>query len=245
MVWRDYFIYYIQSFILNLSHAAHKWLNVPYDCGLFFSRSIEHQCSVFGPSPTKGVPIYLKRCTKPFSNAMTPEMDMAQSIPDPMNLGIQISRRFRALPLYAALLDQGRAGYADLVRRNILFARRIAAWMGSSEGKGYYDVLNLRKSWTDPGLPPTTPLNVLLFRAASTNPVRSYRKAAGAGVLIRAINETRKVQVTPGPGGVRIAVSSWCTGLKTVLDDGKEKSDFDILVEVLLSVVESPPHWTN
>ena len=172
-------------------------------------------------------------------------MEAAQRIIDPMNFNIENSRRFRALPLYAGLLDRGRVGYAEIVRRNIQFTRRIAAWMISPEGKGYYEVLNLRNSLTDPGAQPTTPLNILLFRAASTNLVHAYRGPAGAGLLVKAINETRKIQVTPDAGAVRIAVSNWCTGLETVIQDGTEKGDFDIVVEVLLGVVESPSRWAS
>ncbi|KAF8585064.1 PLP-dependent transferase [Ramaria rubella] len=232
----------------SITSDAHKWLNVPYDCGLFFSRSINHQSSVFGPSPSKPPPAYLARSAIPASAAitLTPEMQAAQLVPDAMNLSIENSRRFRALPLYAALLDQGREGYADIVRRNIVFTRQIAAWMGSPQGKGYYEVLNLRKSWTDPekGVR-TTPLNMLLFRAASTNPVKTYRDEGGATLLVRAINESRKVQVTPGAGAVRIAVSNWCTGLYTATEGGREKGDFDILVEVLLGAIENPPAWVR
>jgi hypothetical protein len=86
---------------------------------------------------------------------------------------------------------------------------------------------------------------MLLFRAAPKNPVKAYREATGAGLLVRAINQTRKMYVTPGAGAVRIAVSNWCTGLGTIHEEGKEKSDFDVVAEVLLSVVESPPPWAT
>ncbi|KAF8490899.1 pyridoxal phosphate-dependent transferase [Gautieria morchelliformis] len=229
----------------SIASDAHKWLNVPYDCGLFFSRSVEHQSSVFGPSPAKGVPAYLMRAG-PLAGA-TPELEAALRIPDPMNISIENSRRFRALPLYTALLDQGRAGYTDIVRRNILFIRQLAAWMGSAEGKGYYEVLNLRKSSVPPasGAAPTTPLNMLLFRAASSNPVKPYVDTGGAALLVRAINDTRKVQVTPGAGAVRIAVSNWCTGLQAVKDGQMEKSDLEIVIDVLLAIVEHPPTWIS
>ena len=185
-----------------------------------------------------------------------------------MNISIENSRRFRGLPLYAALLDQGRAGYTEIVRRNILFARQIAAWMGSAAGKGYYEVLNLRESPVCPGgagagalqdpvattTTMTTPLNMLLFRAAvSSNPVGAYTGPDGSALLVRAINETRKVQVTPGAGAgaVRIAVSNWSTGLETSMRNGDgdgevvEMGDFDIVVDVLLGVVERPPAWVR
>ncbi|KAF8516439.1 hypothetical protein BU17DRAFT_67449 [Hysterangium stoloniferum] len=229
----------------SIASDGHKWLNVPYDCGIFFSRSIEHQSSVFGPSLSKAPPAYLARATGPWDEALTPEMKAAKAIPDAMNMTIENSRRFRALPLYTALLDQGREGYADLVRRNILFTRQIAAWMASPEGKGYYEVLNLRQSWVDSSAPPTTPLNMLLFRASAGNPVQAYCEPGGSATLVRALNETRKIQVTPGLGAVRIAVSNWCTGLQTVNENGMEKGDMDIVAETLLAVVEHPPTWIS
>jgi glutamate/tyrosine decarboxylase-like PLP-dependent enzyme len=150
---------------------------------------------------------------------MTGEMRAAQGVPDPMTQTIANSRRFRALPVYAALLDQGRAGYVALVRRNVLFARRVAAWMGSGAGRGYYEVMNLRGG--------TTPLNMVLFRAARTNPVAAYREERGR--LERAINGTGEMQVTGGAGGsVRMGVSNWQTG----------EDDFGIVVRVLVSIVE-------
>lgn len=237
----------------SIASDGHKWLNVPYDCGLFFSRSIKEQQAIFTSTKgSGGMPAYLSRLP---SNLMhqgfTPEMRLAAEIPDAMTLSIENSRRFRGLALYTALLDQGRNGYAEIVRRNILFTRRIADWMESKEGKGYYEVLNLRlinvpiladaTATEKTTTVRTTPLNMLLFRARKTsNPVRAYTAAGGSGILVKALNDTKKIQVTPGENAVRIAVSNWATGLEATTTS---KGDFDILVESLLSVVENPPQW--
>lgn len=166
------------------------------------------------------MPAYLQRNDDDDDdNTMTHEMRLAQRIPDPMTQTLANSRRFRALPVYTALLDQGRAGYVALVRRNIEFARRVAAWMQSGV---YYEVMNLRRGMT-------TPLNVVLFRAAGTNPVEGYRGEGGATRLVRAVNATGRMQVTLGGGGcVRMGVSNWQTGLA---DD-----DFSTVVQVLEGV---------
>ncbi|KIJ45920.1 hypothetical protein M422DRAFT_29566 [Sphaerobolus stellatus SS14] len=231
----------------SITSDAHKWFNVPYDCGLFFTRSVEHQRTVFGPSLVGGVPAYLAKDPSTSGVAISSEMRAALALPDPFYLTIENSRRFRALPLYAALLDQGREGYAELIRRNILFARRVAEWMTSPAGKGYYEVLNLReplvRNASSSSNSPTTPLNIVFFRAAEANPVKAYQGPHGGAALIKAINGTNKMQVTPGPiGGVRLAVSNWSTGLYTEkATDGTEKGDFEIVVETLLKVVEDPP----
>lgn len=220
---------------LLLIHSAHKWLNVPYDCGIFFSRSVAHQRSVFGPSLIAGVPAYLAKSTLS-SQHESSDYEAALNVPDPVYMSIENSRRFRALPVYTALLDQGREGYAALVRRNILFCRRLANWMESEEGKGYYEVLNLRKG--------TTPLNMLLFRAGVRNPIKAYHGGHGSVALIKAINDTRKMQVTPGQGegAVRIAVSNWSTG---VFESEEGKGDFEMVVETLKGIVEGPPAWAG
>jgi len=225
---------------------GHKWLNIPYDCGLFFSRNIAHQRTVFGPSLVAGVPAYLAKAAPTANDTFSPEMQAAMAIPDPVYLTLENSRRFRALPLYAALLDQGREGFAHIIRRNILFARRVAEWMTGKAGKGYYEVLNLRPPLvsnepTSPNMP-TTPLNIVFFRASESNPVPAYKGPNGGAALIEAINGTNRMQVTPGPaGGVRMAVSNWLTGLNSSKDEsGTEKGDFDIVAETLLAVVEHP-----
>ncbi|GJJ15358.1 hypothetical protein Clacol_009634 [Clathrus columnatus] len=249
----------------SITSDAHKWLNVPYDCGIFFSRSIKEQQSIF--TPAKGVPAYLSRLPSS-SNTINPELQLATEIPDAMTLTIENSRRFRGLALYASLLDQGREGYTQIIRRNILFTRQIANWMESEKGKGYYEVLNLRtfsipiptttstsaetdemdsKKTTITSVVRTTPLNMLLFRARKgTNPINAYTTASpsGSANLVKAINESKKMQVTPGDNAVRIAVSNWSTAIAGSGDDHL-KEDFDIVVETLLSVVENPPKWVS
>ncbi|KAG8749006.1 hypothetical protein FRC12_013671 [Ceratobasidium sp. 428] len=104
----------------SITADGHKWLNVPYDCGIFFSRSLSLQQSIFSPSTRSAPPAYL---APPAPSAdQTPELAAASAIPTPLNIGIENSRRFRALPMFCALIAMGREGYAELVGRNVAFA---------------------------------------------------------------------------------------------------------------------------
>lgn len=88
---------------------------------MFFSRSHAIMQSVF---------------TNP--NAAYLSSGGGSTIPSPLNVGLENSRRFRALPAYAVLLSEGRAGMADLVGAMTQLARRIAAWVRDSP---HYELL--------------------------------------------------------------------------------------------------------
>lgn len=215
-------------------HLGHKWLNVPYDSGLFFSRSVKLQTSVFGPSLRSAPPAYL---TPPDLSALPADI---ADIPSPLNIGIENSRRFRGLPLFCALMSLGRDGYEEMIRRHLDFARRIGRWM-LSEGEGggaqWYEVLNATyKPEQDIALDSekVVPLNIVLFRAREGSRLHHPK---GSSLLIKAINATRKMYVSPGrDGAARLAVSNWMTGLRT---DEDGKNDFEIVVNTLRSVMQS------
>jgi glutamate/tyrosine decarboxylase-like PLP-dependent enzyme len=85
---------------------GHKWLNVPYDCGFAFLRN----------------PAALAR-TFVASAAYLPEEDPARP-----NFGLmtpESSRRARSLAVWATLRAYGRAGYRELVERNLDLAQRV------------------------------------------------------------------------------------------------------------------------
>ena len=95
---------------------AHKWLNVPYDGGLAIVADREAQRRAMGVTASY---LALGDGREPFEHV--PEM----------------SRRARAVPVYAALRSLGRSGLAELVERCCAHARRLAAAI-----EGEAEVLN-------------------------------------------------------------------------------------------------------
>jgi glutamate/tyrosine decarboxylase-like PLP-dependent enzyme len=97
---------------------AHKWLNVPYDCGLVICRRPEHLRAAMAVSAA-----YLEQQDgrgEPYQ--YTPEM----------------SRRARGVEVWAALRALGRAGLADLIERSCRYASRFADGLRAAG----YQVLN-------------------------------------------------------------------------------------------------------
>ncbi|WP_299976224.1 aminotransferase class I/II-fold pyridoxal phosphate-dependent enzyme [uncultured Pseudoteredinibacter sp.] len=96
----------------SITADAHKWLNVPYDCGIFFCKHpkiLQQTCSVAAP--------YL---------------DIDNILPAFMDRGIENSRRFRALPVWMSLLAYGKNGYQQLVEKNCAQALALAKWISDS-----------------------------------------------------------------------------------------------------------------
>jgi glutamate/tyrosine decarboxylase-like PLP-dependent enzyme len=94
---------------------AHKWLNVPYDCGVVMVRSREDHRGAMTSTAA-----YLVQ-------TQGPERDAVDWVPD-------FSRRARGVPVYAALRALGRAGVADLVDRLCARARQMARGLAAEPG---------------------------------------------------------------------------------------------------------------
>ena len=92
---------------------AHKWLNVPYDCGVVFCRHPQAHGDAMAVAAS-----YLQRTDGRSGSDWVPES----------------SRRARGFAVWAALRSLGRAGVADLVDRCCAHARLFAELLGAEEG---------------------------------------------------------------------------------------------------------------
>lgn len=90
---------------------AHKWLNVPYDCGLAFVRDAEALRAAM---------------------AVTAEYLPATSGRNPSDYTPELSRRARGTEIWAAIASLGRSGIAALVERCCRHAARFAAGLAAA-----------------------------------------------------------------------------------------------------------------
>jgi glutamate/tyrosine decarboxylase-like PLP-dependent enzyme len=131
------------------------------------------------------------------------------TIISPLNMGLENSRRFRALPVYASLHAYGVEAHKDMLRRQIIASRQIATIIDSHSE---YE-----------RLPPGTALEevymIVLFRAKDDNLNQN---------LTQLINQSGLIYVSgsqwDSQPATRIAVSNWQVG------DGKQVT---IVEEVL------------
>ena len=90
---------------------AHKWLNVPYDCGLVFCRHPEAHGEAMSVAAS-----YLQRADGRSPSDWVPES----------------SRRARGFAVWAAVRSLGRSGVAELVERCCDHARTFAELLGAA-----------------------------------------------------------------------------------------------------------------
>ena len=97
---------------------AHKWLNIPYDCGLAFVKD----------------PHALQAAM-----AITADYLPTQSeFRNPADFTPELSRRARGVEVWAALRSLGRDGLADMIERNCAQAQRFARRLGAAG----FEILN-------------------------------------------------------------------------------------------------------
>ena len=99
---------------------AHKWLNVPYDSGLAFSRDGE-----------------ALRAAMSVHAAYLPEAALRQM----SDYTPELSRRGRGVEVWAALRSLGRSGLAEMLERNCRQARRFAAGLSAAGHEVLNDVV--------------------------------------------------------------------------------------------------------
>lgn len=93
------------EFANSVASDAHKWLNVPYDCGFLFLREVD----------------YLESAMRS-QTAFVGERRLNFSSRSPEN-----SRRARSLPIWATLRAYGRMGYRTMIERHLKMAQHLAA----------------------------------------------------------------------------------------------------------------------
>ncbi len=93
------------SLVLN----PHKWLFTPVDCSVLYTRRPEALRQAFSL-----VPEFLRTAEDPRAINY-------------MDYGVQLGRRFRALKLWFVMRHYGRDGIANLIRKHIAYAQRLAA----------------------------------------------------------------------------------------------------------------------
>ncbi|CAK5274272.1 unnamed protein product [Mycena citricolor] len=159
----------------SITGDAHKLLNVPYDCGFFFTRHLGIQKQVF-------------------QNGSALPPDLSEAVPSAHNLGIENSRRLRALPVYATLVAYGRDWYRDLLERQISLARKVAEYISQSSD---YELLPRHTSAANIYI-------IVLFRARASD-LNSH--------LVQRLNSAGTIYVTgtqwENRPATRIAVSTW------------------------------------
>lgn len=186
----------------SITGDAHKLLNVPYDCGFFFSRHPDLAHQVFQNANAS----YLNS-----TNASRGQ------IPSPLNVGIENSRRFRSLPVYATLISYGRLGYRDMLNKQIRLARAVALFFHEHSE---FELLPQSMINGSSAKVRQEIYIIVLFRA---------KDQALNESLVKRINSTSRMYVSgtkwDGRPASRIAVSNW-------------QADPDRDVNVVQSVIE-------
>lgn len=200
---------------------------MPYESAFLFTRKAESLIDIC----SNGSAAYL---------AIAP----VAGIVSPLNTSLENSRRFRALPIYAVLLNLGRSGLAKLFASQILLARAIAERIYTDYGF-HFELLPLPESdeaWElQIGI-------IVLFRA---------KDEELNNILTDRINAERTIFVSgtmyDGRKAVRIAVAGWdidysdeddgdtalvCRVLDKVIREWKREKAYTLEVEEKIGMVK-------
>lgn len=101
----------------SITVDGHKWLNVPYDSGIFFIRK-EHHLAAYQTFRNSNAP-YLGEVGE---EHLLQQMNFLNFLPEN-------SRRFRALPVWFTLMSYGRKGYQNIVENSVRMTRMLSEWI--------------------------------------------------------------------------------------------------------------------
>ncbi len=164
----------------SLALDAHKWLNVPYDCGVALVRR----------------PDLLRQTFRAAAAYLDAEPG---AVPDPLHLGPENSRRFRALPVWVSLHAYGREGFREIVERDCRLARELGERLAAS---------------ADWGLLAPVRLNVVCFRPSDAV-LRGRDGGEVAARLLKRVADDGRAYLSParfgGHAALRAAFSGWAT----------------------------------
>ncbi|OAF63072.1 hypothetical protein VC83_00606 [Pseudogymnoascus destructans] len=160
----------------SITADCHKALNVPYASAVLLTRSETNLNNVCN----NGAAAYLK------TSATDP-------IPSPLNHGLENSRRFSALPIYAVLHAHGREGLALLFATQVRLARAVASMIRELEAYELLPTAEVAEVGT-----------IVLFR---------LRDQERNEELLGRMNAQNRIYVSgtswEGRPAVRVAVSGW------------------------------------
>ena len=147
----------------SLVWNQHKWMGVGFDCSAYYCRDPQHLIRVMGTDPA-----YLR----------TAEDGQVANFRD---WHIQLGRRFRALKIWAVLLDDGVAGIQARIRRDLANARWLA------------DQITAAPDWQ---LVAPAPLQTVCARHAPAGLAEPARSAHNLAIA-RAVNAGGAAYLTP------------------------------------------------
>ena len=169
----------------SVAADGHKLLNTPYDCGFFFCRHPNLSQLVF---------------QNPGAAYLNNDIATTVAVQSPLDIGIENSRRFRGLPVYATLIAYGHEGYRGMLKRQVTFARGVAAYIFDHPA---FELLP-KGVFTSKSRINQDVFIIVLFKATD----RALNE-----VLVQKINASNKMYVSgtvwDGRPASRIAVSNW------------------------------------
>jgi len=101
----------------SITVDGHKWLNVPYDSGIFFIQKTHHLAAYDT----------FRNSSAPYLGEMSADSLLDQI--NYLNFLPENSRRFRALPAWFSLNCYGKKGYQAIIENSITMAKKLSDWI--------------------------------------------------------------------------------------------------------------------